>query len=287
MTEGSDFYDFEPHYFEVEGGRIHYVDEGAGPPVLLVHGTPTWSYLYRNLIRVLASTNRVIAADNLGFGRSDKPAGADYRPAAQAANLKALVDSLDLRDLVVAVHDFGGPIGLSYAIERPENVCGLVLFNTWMWSLVDTPAEKMSRLLGGAVGRFLYTRMNFSPRVLLKAAFADKSKLTRDIHRHYLAPFPTPDSRIATWVFARELIGSSDWYEELWRRRDRIADKPALLLWGMKDPAFKPDALARWKSTLVRARAVEFSDAGHFPQEEAHERVATEVQRFLTEVRTA
>lgn len=274
-------YPFEPRYVDTGDGRIHYIDVGAGPAVVLVHGTPTWSYLYRHLIRVLAASYRVVALDHLGFGRSAKPRNADYRLAAHAARFSRLVDRLGLQDMVLGVHDFGGPIALAHAIERPENVRGLVLFNTWLWSLEGTPAERASRLLGGVLGRVLYTRLNFSPRVLLKASFGDRSKLTKEAHAAYLEPFGSPAERLAPWVLARELTGSGAWYDGLWQRRDRIADKPSLLLWGMKDPAFGPDFLERWKGTLRNARAVELPDAGHFAQEEAPDDVAREVAGFL------
>lgn len=286
MTEstegaGSALYPFERHDFETPDGRMCYVDEGSGPPVVLVHGTPTWSFLYRRLIGALSDRYRVIAPDHLGYGRSDKPKKADYRPEAHAARLSALVESLDLGEIVLGVHDFGGPIGLAYAMNHPEKVHGLILFNTWMWSLEGTPAEKMSRILGGRFGRFLYTRMNLSPKALLKMGYADKSKLTSEIHAHYLAPFRGASTRIAPWVLARELIGSTAWYEGLWARRDRIAGKPALLLWGMKDPAFGRTYLDRWKEALADAKVVEFAEAGHFPQEEEPERVVEEVEAFL------
>jgi pimeloyl-ACP methyl ester carboxylesterase len=274
-------YPFRPHHLEVEGGRLHYVDEGEGPPVVLVHGTPVWSFVYRHLIADLSRTHRVVAPDHLGFGLSDKPAEADYRPAAHARNLERLIEALGLRDVVLVVHDFGGPIGLSYAVEHPENVRALVLLNTWMWSLAGTPAERASRMLSGAVGRFLYRRLNLSPRVLLPTLFADRSRLTPEIHRHYVDAFPSPAERQAPWVFARELMGSSGWYEGLWRRRDRLAGLPALVLWGMKDSAFRPDALARWREALPGARVVELPDAGHFVQEEAPEEVAREIRRLL------
>lgn len=274
-------YGFEPHWMEVPDGRMHYVDEGAGPPLVLVHGTPTWSYLYRRLIRSLSARYRVIAPDHLGFGRSDKPARGDYRPEALARNLEELLDGLGLEDVALAVHDFGGPIGLSYAICRPGSVRGLVLFNTWMWSLKGTSAARISRMLSGRVGRWLYTRFNLSPRVLLRAAFADKRRLTPEIHAAYLEPFAAPESRTAPWVLARELAASGAWYEDLWARRERLAEMPALLLWGMKDPAFGPDALERWTDALPDTRVVRFEDAGHFVQEEAPDRVEREVSDFL------
>lgn len=276
-----ELYPFEPHYVEVDGARMHYVDEGKGPVVLMVHGTPTWSFLYRHLIRALSADCRVVAPDHLGFGLSDKPAGLAYTPAFHTANLARFIRALDLRNFTLVGHDFGGPIGLSYALAHLVNVRKLVLFNTWMWSLEGTRVERVGRILGGALGRFLYTRFNFSPRVVLPGAYADRSRLTKAIHRHYLAPFPGPAERMAPWILARELIASSDWYEGLWRERDRLADFPALILWGMKDPAFGPDVLARWRTALPNARVVELADVGHFVQEEAPEVAAREIRAFL------
>jgi len=274
-------YPFTPHHLEVEGGRMHYVDEGSGPTVVLVHGTPTWSFLYRRLITDLSTSYRVVAPDNLGFGLSDKPADWGYTPADHARNLRTLLDHLGLREYVLVVHDFGGPIGLSCAIDDPDRVRGIVLFNSWMWSLSGTKAETMSRLMATAFGRFLYTRLNLSPRMLIPAAFGDRKKLTREVHQHYIRPFRTPAERMGAWTLARELGASGPWYDELWERRERITRKPALLLWGMKDPAFGPEALDRWRGQMERARIVELPEAGHFVQEEEPERAAAEMRAFL------
>lgn len=275
-------YPFKQHFIELDAGRMHYVEEGVGAPLMLIHGTPTWSFLYRRLIKDLSKHYRVIAPDHLGFGLSDKPANWSYLPADHARNLGTLIETLGLKNVVLAVHDFGGPIGLSYAVEHADNVAGLVLFNTWMWSLKDKPdAVRAGKLLGGAIGKFLYEQFNFSPRVLLKMLMVDKSKLTEEIHRHYLRVFPTRQDRRSTWVLARELIGSSDWYESLWQRRDRIRRKPALLLWGMKDKAFQADALEKWKNLFENKRVVEFADAGHFVQEEEADKIGPIVKNFL------
>lgn len=275
-------YPFESHFFETPHDRMHYVDEGKGPAVVLVHGTPTWSFLWRHHIKALRSTHRVIAPDHLGFGLSDKPEEAPYRPEDHARRLTALLDELGVRDFTLVVHDFGGPIGLAHAIERPDDVRGLVLFNTWMWSQANnTTVQRASKVLGGGFGRLLYTRLNFSPRVILPSAYGDKTRLTRDVHRHYLQVFPNAKSRMAPWILARELLGSSTWYESLWERRDRIINKPALLLWGLKDPTFGQAFLQRWLSVLPEAEVATFEGAGHFVQEEEPEASARAVMAFL------
>jgi haloalkane dehalogenase len=270
---------------DVDAGRMHYVDEGEGPVVVMVHGTPTSSFLYRHLIRDLSQDHRVIAMDHIGFGRSDKPEDWSYRPEDHARNLELLIERLELQDVTLVVHDFGGPIGLAYAIEHPQNVRALALFNTWMWSLKGTAAERVSRFMSGAVGRFLYKQLNFSPRVLLRTGFADKRKLTKEIHRHYIEAFPSAAERQGPWVLAKELIDSADFYEGLWQRRRHIEDKPALLLWGMKDPFFDVDSLDRWNATFTSPRVVRFPEAGHFVQEEAGDEAAREIRVFLSAVR--
>jgi haloalkane dehalogenase len=259
------------------------VDEGQGQPVLLVHGTPTWSFLYRHLIWGLSTQGyRVIAVDHLGFGLSDKPEGAAYRPADHSRRLAALVEHLRLSQVDLVVHDFGGPIALGYATEHPENVRRIVLFNTWMWSLAENRSTvRASGFAAGPIGRFLYRRMNFSPKVLMKAVVGDKSKLTPEAHRHYVQAFPDASARMAPWVLARELIGSSEWYDGLWARRERLRGKPALLLWGMKDPTFGPDALARWQEALPQAEIERFPDAGHFVQEEEGAALVPRIDAFL------
>lgn len=276
-------YPYAGHRFETDHGRMHYLDVGRGPPVVLVHGTPTWSFLWRRLVGALSATHRVIAPDHLGFGLSDKPEGAPYRPADHAARLTALLDHLDVGDAAVVVHDFGGPIGLGYAIERAERVRSLVLFNTWMWSLAGDPrVERASQLMGSAFGRFLYRRLNLSPRVLLPALMTDRSKLTPELHRQYLGPFPRPADREAPWVLARELVASGDWYDSLWRRRDALRGKRALLLWGMRDTTFGPSFLDRWTEALPDAEVVRFAQAGHFVQEEEPEGMVEAVSGFVS-----
>jgi haloalkane dehalogenase len=274
-------YPFESRWLDVDGARMHYVDEGAGDAVLMVHGTPTWSFLYRHLVKGLADRWRCVVPDHLGFGLSDKPVGVSYRLPEQARRLRALIDALGLKDLTLVVHDFGGPIGLAHAIERPESVCRLVLFNTWMWSLAgDRRLRWTSRLLGSPLGRALYERLGLSTRVLWRSAVRDRSRYTPAVHRHYTAPLDAPRDRHATWVYARELLGAGAWCDDLWRRRDRLAPMPALLVWGMRDPAFGA-CLPRWRAALPHAEVVAMAEVGHAPPEERGPEVASIVARFL------
>lgn len=263
---------------------MHYVDEGEGEPVVMVHGTPAWSFLYRDLIRALAPRYRCIAPDHLGYGLSDKPVDGAYRPADHAMRLRALVEHLRLPSVTLVVHDYGGPIGLSYAIDQPAAVRSLVLLNTWMWSLRGEPfAEVAGRVGGGPIGRLLIGRLNLEARVLFRAVWGDRSRLSAALHQQYVRPFPAPSDREAMWVLARELLDSSEWYDALWSRRDAIRDIPALLLWGLSDPIFGKRYLARWQELFTSARTIGFPRAGHFVQEEEHHAVAEEVQRFLAD----
>lgn len=282
-------YPFRPHRFDTGEGMMHYVDAGSGPPVVLVHGSPAWSFVYRQLIPPLVRAGyRVIAPDHLGFGLSQKfgewPTRAAYRPQDHARRLAALLDTLQLRDVTLVVHDFGGPIGLSHVIQRPECVARLVVLNTWMWALDgDARIARGARLASSVVGRLMYLRLNASPRWLIPAAFADRARLAHAVHRHYIAPFATPASRLPLWELAGSLLGESAWYDSLWQARAPLMEKPALLLWGVDDPTFGRPYLARWRTTLPTAAVVELPGVGHFVQEEAPRDVAAHVLAFLAQ----
>lgn len=270
-------YPFEPRELDVEGGRLSYVDEGEGAPIVMVHGTPTWSFLYRHLIRELSPRYRCVAPDHLGFGLSDRPADWSYRPEDQGRNLARLIETLGLKDITLAVHDYGGPIGLAYALDHPENVRRLVLFNTWMWSFAgDRRVAWPARILGGRLGRYLYEKRQFSVRVMLRHAVADRRRYTREVEQHYLQAL---DGH-ATWIYARELLGSGAWFDSLWVRRDRIARIPTILIWGMKDPAFAR-YLPRWRQVFEQAEVVQLADCGHAPPEERAPESLLFLTRFL------
>lgn len=275
-------YPFTSRWIEVDGARMHYVDEGQGPTLLLVHGTPTWSFLYRHLVARLAARHRVIAVDHLGFGLSDKPASAPYEPADHARRLGALLDALELTGVTLVVHDFGGPIGLATALARPDRIDRLVLFNTWMWPVDGDPAiARGARVAGSWIGRLLYRYLNVPVKALMPAAVGDRRILTPAIHRHYAAPLGSPDERMGAWACARALLGAGAWYESLWAQRGRLRGKPMLLLWGMKDPTFGPTYLERWRREFPEAQVHTIATSGHFVPEEAPEDVGPTLERFL------
>jgi haloalkane dehalogenase len=278
-------YPFAHHGLDLPEGRVHYVDEGRGDPVLFVHGTPTWSFEWRHLVRALARHYRCVAPDLLGFGLSARPAGFAYTPEAHARVLAAFADGLGLARLTLVVHDYGGPIGLPLCLAEPARVARLVLLNTWMWPLDEEPGFRWkARLAGSPLGRLLYRHANASLRLVMPSAYGDRRKLTPAIHRQYLACFSVPaDRERVLWALARELVGSRAYYADLWARRERLLGRPVLLLWGLRDPAFGPRALARWEALFGRAaRVLRLPHAGHWPHEEAPEAVAQELGAFLS-----
>jgi haloalkane dehalogenase len=262
---------------------MQYVDEGTGEPILFVHGTPTWSYEWRHLIRAFAPTHRCLAPDQLGFGLSERPSGFPYTPEAHAENLAAFVELIDPAPFTLVVHDFGGPIGLPLCLRFSGRVKRLVVINSWMWSFADDPGmARKAKLAGSAFGRFLYRRLNFSLKVLMPSAYGDKRKLTPEIHRQYLDKFPHAWERGAVlWPLAHALLGSSAHYDALWRQRATIAARPSLIIWGMKDSAFQPYLLARWQEALPGARIERLAEAGHWPHEEDPDAVIESLRGFL------
>lgn len=170
----------------------------------------------------------------------------------------------------------------SICLDHPKRVRRLVLLNTWMWSFAgDVDMERKARMAASRLGRLLYRRANFSLRVLAPGAYGDRRRLTPEIHRQYLAVFPDADSRgRVLWALARALLGSAAFYDSLWRRRETLRGRPVLIVWGTKDPAFRPHLLRRWREALPEAHVVELP-VGHWPHEEAPEEVVAALREFL------
>lgn len=274
-------YPFESKYIELESGTMHYVDEGEGEVILFVHGTPTWSFLYRDFIKDFSTDYRTIAIDHIGFGLSEKPKNFPGRPADHAKNLSEFIRRMDLNDITLVVHDFGGPIGLAAGIEQPKRIKQVVLFNSWLWeNRSNKEAVKADKIINSPIGRFLYLRLNFSPKVLLKKGFDNKENLPKEIHRQYLKPFPNKNLRCGLYRIAQSLVGSSDWYQQQWEKLSVLQDKPWLILWGIHDEFFTHDYLEKWKERLPGPKTVKFQ-CGHFVQEEQTEEAISAMRYFL------
>jgi haloalkane dehalogenase len=276
-------YPFTSRWLDLGEGRLHYIDEGSGPPILFVHGTPTWSFEWRHLVAGLSSTHRCVAVDHLGFGLSDRPVNVAYSPEAHGERLRQFVDRLGLDRFTLVVHDFGGPIGLPLALDGSGRVDRLVVMNSWMWSFADD-AEMMKRakMVAGRLGRFLYRRFNASLRLIAPSAYGDRRKLTPAIQGQYLPVFPDADGRERVlYALALALSGSAELYDTLWRARGALAAIPSLVVWGRKDSAFRPHQLAKWREALPHARVLELPTAGHWPHEEEPEAVLRAVRAFV------
>ncbi|HMQ34985.1 MAG TPA: alpha/beta fold hydrolase, partial [Chloroflexaceae bacterium] len=207
-------YPFGHHTLAVDGGQLHYVDEGGGEPILFVHGSSAWSFLYRNLIRELRADYRCVAPDHIGFGLSAKPAGWGYSFADHGRNLAALIDHLGLQRVTLVVHDVGGPIGLGYALDHPERVARLLILNTFCWPLRGAFAlapAPVAALLRGPVGRLLIARFNAELRALIPLVYGDRAKLTPAVYRQYLAPLARPADPHGLFAFAEQEISGAGW----------------------------------------------------------------------------
>lgn len=278
-----DLYPFKSKFIELSTGKMHYIDEGRGDILLFVHGTPTWSFLYREIIRYFSNHYRCIAMDHLGFGLSDKSTDFDGTPEFHSRNLSEFISKMSLDGITLVVHDFGGPIGLSSAILIPENFKRIIMFNTWLWETRSNPdAQKVNRILNGWLGRFLYLYMNFSVRVLLRKAFHDKKRITNAIQNHYSKPFPDKNSRYGLLRIGRSLVGSSDWFEELKEQLFKINKKPWLIIWGNKDDYIKPEYLEIWKH-LIPGAIIKELECGHFVMEEKVVETIEVIESFLNE----
>ena len=277
----SQMYPFKHNFIQLQSGKMHYLDKGAGDVLLFVHGTPTWSFLYRKYIEQLSKNYRCIAIDHIGFGLSEKPKDLAGTPQFHAKNLAEFIEKLGLQNITLVVHDFGGPIGLGAAITMPEKIKQIVLFNSWLWEIDHLPAiKKADKLINSWLGKVLYLRLNFSPKVLIKQGIADKRNMSKAIHRHYLKPFPDKNSRQSLLAIAKSLAGSSHWYQEQWQHLGGLSQKPWLILWGEQDKFFEVSFLEKWESRIPHALVRRF-DCGHFVQEERAQETIEELRNFM------
>jgi haloalkane dehalogenase len=272
-----ELYPFESHYADVAGSRVHYIDEGSGPPLLLLHGNPTWSFLYRDIVKGLRDRYRCIAVDHPGFGLSSPAPGYGFTPAEHADVLEQLVLRLDLADLTMMVQDWGGPIGFAVATRHPERFAAFVIGNTWAWPKGDPGTQVFSRLLGGPVGRRLILNRNLFVERLLPAGVRLRT-LPEAVMDAYRGPFPTPGSRRPTAVFPREILASRPFLADIERRLAQLSGRPALIVWPTKDVAFGDRERERWEELFPDHRTVLLEGAGHYIQEDAPDEIVTAIQ---------
>ncbi|MET0614040.1 MAG: alpha/beta fold hydrolase [Thermoleophilaceae bacterium] len=273
-TDFEGTFPFEPHYLESGDVRLHYVDEGPreGPTLLFVHGNPTWSYMWRRPIAELSEQGRrCVAFDHMGFGRSDKPPHlARYSLEAHIEHARTLVEKLDLTDVTLVAHDWGGPIGLGAMLDHADRLSSAVLVNTWAWELPSFVPPFIREFRTEGLGEILVLGGNlFVESIPGGMVSRDTDPVMMEAYR---APFPDYWSRVGMLAFQREIP---------FTERDRSAalmgsiherlqqlDIPVTLVWGMRDPVFQPVFMDQWRELFPDARVVELEDAAHFVPED-------------------
>lgn len=280
FTPSADLYPFQSRWLSSAAGRVHYIDEGSGQPILMCHGNPTWSFLYRHVIRELRRCFRCVAVDYPGFGLSDRPAGYGYTPAEHAAVVNELVDQLDLSEMIVMGHDWGGPIGLSVACAHPDRVGGLVLGNTWYW-----PADRRARMFSKVMSsrplqRAILKRNLFVERILPSGT--SRTLSPEELH-HYRAVQPTPQDRIGVAELPKQITAATPFLTALEQDvQAKLANQRVLITYPMRDPAFPAKTvLPRMCETFPDAEVRELRHAKHFFQEDAPRETAEAIiERF-------
>lgn len=277
FTPSREHFPFESRWFDSSVGPVHYVDEGEGRPILLLHGNPDWSFLYRRIIRGLRGRFRCVAPDYPGFGLSVHPDGYGYTGAEHSDVVGELVDHLDLSDLIVMGQDWGGPIGMDVASRRRERVSGLVMGNTWFWPADSRTMKVFGTVMASPPMQWLITRRNFFVSPIMKRSL--QSDLTAVEFAHYIDVVPTPASRRGIAEFPKQILDASAWLAELEQRvNERLLDVPVLLVWGMADPALgTASVIDRWTRTFPDARFVELAGAGHYIQEDAPDEIVAHI----------
>ncbi len=278
-------YPFASHTLTLDSWGYHYLDEGSGEPLVMVHGNPTWSFYWRNLVLAFRDRYRVVVPDHIGCGRSDKPQAYPYSLSTHISNLVQLIEHLDLRAATVLVHDWGGPIGLGAALRVPDRVARLVLFNTgaypppfipWRIRICRTPW----------LGRWAIRRLNLFARAALRMAVHKPERMTRQVRAGLLAPYDSWEHRVAIDRFVADIPDGPrhpTWQvlEDIERRLASLADRPVQMIWGMRDWCFRPACLDLLLQIFPAAEVQRLADASHYVIEDAYEQIIPLVEAFL------
>lgn len=276
---------FPSHWHQLPNGhRLHYLDEGSGQPVVMLHGNPTWCYMYRDLVAVLAGHGfRAIAPDHLGCGLSDKPQDYNYCLQAHLDHLTDLLDHLQLPAFDLVVHDWGGPVGLAYAVGHPERVRRIVLMNTIAWPSRQFP-KTIYLTKCPWLGAFLVRACNLLLHVALHRVPA--RPLPPDVIAAYRAPYASYRDRIAIQRFPQDIpLGprhqSYIQFQQLAAALHTLQNHPVLAAWGQRDFCFPLSFLDRWSQILPNLQKHVFPEASHFLLEDAPDQVIPAILQFL------
>lgn len=277
-------YPFEPHYLDVGAARLHYVDEGSGPAIVMLHGNPTWSFHYRELIRGLRGRYRVIAPDHVGCGLSDKPADYPYTLSTHIDNLERLMGHLKLTDVTLAVHDWGGAIGFGWAHRHPELARRFIVFNTAAF-FGHTPF-RIRACRWPVFGDLVVRGLNGFARAATLIGCKNHKRMTPEVRRAYLAPYDSFANRVAILRFVRDIplsrkAQSFPVLQVIEASLPHFAGRPMIVFWGARDFCFDDSFLRGWTDRFPDASVHRFPDAGHYVLEDAHERILPIVREFL------
>ena len=267
---------------------MHYIDQGPrdAPALVMLHGNPTWSFYYRHLIRPLAEHWRVIVPDHIGCGLSAKPRNYAYRLAQHIDNLERLINHLELRSLRLVVHDWGGAIGMGYAVRHPDNVAGFVVFNTAAFNVPVCPLRiRVCRIPG--LGALLVRGLNGFSRAALQFATSQPDRFTAQVKAGYLAPYDSWSNRVAVHAFVRDIPLETDHpsrstLDQIESGLAGLSGHPAILIWGADDFCFtQATFLPIWRTHFPNAQCHVLEHAGHYVVEDAHERILPLMNKFL------
>ena len=278
-------YPSESHFQDVFGYRMHYVEQGSGPPVLMVHGNPTWSFYYRNIVKALSGSYRAIAMDHIGCGLSEKPDDVPYTLDMRIKHLTEFVRALDLRDIRLLVHDWGGAIGLGAALEDLDRYRQFVIFNTSAFPPPFFPFRiRVCQI--PLIGKIALQRFNLFATSAIKMATEQPGGLPDDVRRGLLAPYDNWANRRAIYEFVSDIPTRPA--QPTWQRLvaienglKNLKDHPVKLVWGMKDWCFRPECLRKFQELLPHAQVCELEQAGHYVIEDESNTVIEEVKSFL------
>ena len=280
-----DLYPFESRFIELGPHRMHYLDEGQGETLLMLHGNPTWSFYYRNLVKGLRSQYRCVVPDHIGCGLSDKPQEYNYTLSQHIDNLAALVDHLNLDHLTLVMHDWGGSIGMGLAVRAPEKIKRLIFFNTAAF-IADRIPFSINLCRNPVIGPLAILKFNLFARMATSWACKKTNRMVGKVRKGYLAPYNSPQNRIANLRFVQDIpltpdIPSYPVVEHIESQLGYFRDRPAMIIWGMQDFCFTEYFLDRWKKYFPNAEVHEVEQAGHYVVEDADEEIIPWMIQFL------